>query len=105
MSNQALWEFDWAITYGGRQLHHVAVLTTDFENDVEGIGTTSCGRRTRVMIPGVFSRMSLKRCDRCCDKIGYPRGIGSPKNDKACRSLVFERLGITDEPNERLKNP
>lgn len=55
--------------------------------------TSTCGKVTQApRIPGWFSRMSLKRCSRCCDLLGYPRGKQSPKNDDACRPLVKARL-------------
>ena len=48
--------------------------------------TMACGWQVdSAFIPGIFSRMSLPRCSRCCDKLGLPRGTGSPKNDDACR--------------------
>jgi hypothetical protein len=51
--------------------------------------TFACGWKVEAAnIPGIFSRMSVPRCAKCCDKLGYPRGIGSPKNDDACRVLL-----------------
>jgi len=51
--------------------------------------TFACGRTVgKAYIPGIFSRMSLPRCNKCCDTLGFPRGEGSPKNDDACRVLL-----------------
>ena len=48
-----------------------------------------CGFRTaEAHIPGMFSRIATRRCARCCDKLGMPRGVGSPKNNPACRPYV-----------------
>lgn len=85
-------EHDWM--YGQPRyatLHHVPRppdVDDDWLWDVLDLPTT-CGLILRgAGIPGVFSRMSTKRCSRCCDLKGYPRGIGSPKNDDACRTLM-----------------
>lgn len=77
-----LWEWDWGIATHGKMLHHAASLT--FQSDygeTSGEAVTSCGRKLWLMIPGIFTRMGAPRCDKCCDALGYPRGIGSPKND------------------------
>lgn len=89
----ALWEWDWGYTRNGRLLHHAADLKLEREyGETQGEAVTSCGRRVFLMIPGIFSRMGMERCGRCCDALGYPRGIGSPKNDDECRPLVEDRL-------------
>ncbi len=87
-------ELDWVVAPTGRGvLHHIAESEPDedewrFDNVV-----TSCDRKmTAAYIPGLFTRMGAKRCDRCCDRVGYPRGIGSPKNDDACRPLMKARI-------------
>ena len=93
-------EWDWVCKSGGTVIHHLASAddAREFDEECHGGGTTSCGIRSDYWtIPGMFTRMGSKRCSRCCDKLGYPRGIGSPKNDKACRSLVEAR--IAGHPN------
>jgi hypothetical protein len=88
-----LGEWDWWYTGTPRcAVLHAADVTYDPGFDVGGDGITACGRRLRLWIPGLFSRMGLPRCIRCCDARGYPRGSGSPKNDNACRPLVEARL-------------
>ena len=61
-------------------------------------GITLCGLTGRLEIPGIPSRMGLQRCDQCCDLKGYPRGIGSPKNERAIREL--EGWPIASRPGE-----
>ena len=54
-------------------------------------GATLCGRKAHItLIPGLGHRMGGKRCNTCCDRLGYPRGTGSPKNDADIR----QRLGL-----------
>jgi hypothetical protein len=55
-------------------------------------GTTACGRVSGYLaIPGLFSRMGAERCGPCCELTGMPPGKGSPKNDKACRTVIEEK--------------
>lgn len=86
-------EWDWWYTGTPNcTVLHSATVTYDPIYDVGGDGVTACGRKLRLWIPGIFSRMGLRRCTRCCDRLGFPQGIGSPKNDKKCRPLVERRL-------------
>ena len=87
-----LWEWDWSYTVHGNLLHHAATLDPNKDYSAEGNGITSCGRKLWLAIPGIFSRMGMERCKRCCDALGYPHGTGSPKNDDACRPIVEARL-------------
>lgn len=48
----------------------------------------ACGVGSRLTIPGVGSRMCLPRCVECCALTGLPTGVGSPKNDAACRVIL-----------------
>lgn len=48
----------------------------------------ACGAGRRLTIPGVGSRLCLPRCATCCGLTGLPEGVGSPKNDDACRVLL-----------------
>lgn len=84
-------EWDWMVSEYGEVLHH-ATVAYDIRYDVGGEGVTSCGRKGTYWIPGMFTRMDARRCDRCCRALGYPSGIGSPKNDERCRPLVEARL-------------
>ncbi len=87
-------EWDWVCLPSWEKLHH-ARLIDDLESfDLwrQGEGETACGRRGYLYIPGFATRLGAERCRHCCRKIGFPDGKGSPKNDRACRSLVERRL-------------
>ena len=43
----------------------------------------SCGLLAHFTPAGMFSRMGRKRCDRCCVKMGIPKGKGTPRNEQA----------------------
>ena len=89
-------EWDWVYTASpsGRRLHHVAEWDDPTSDEPQGDGRTTCGVRGRLSIPGLLSRMGMERCKRCCDALGWPHGIGSPKNDEALRPLVSARLDV-----------
>lgn len=79
--------YDWL--YDAR--HHILHAPAEFEVvgwHAENV-TFACGRKaSSANVPGIFSRLRLTRCAQCCDRLGYPRGVGSPKNDDACRVLL-----------------
>lgn len=93
MSELTLNDIDWVVTGRWKTLHH-ATLTPERSEELDDYAslddvTFDCGRRVaRVHIPGPFTRMGAKRCDRCCDRNGLPRGVGSPKNDAVCRRIL-----------------
>lgn len=84
-------DFDWICSYGGDVIHAPGRDTEDddwYESGGIADFPTACGRTLKwASIPGMFTRMGSKRCDRCCDKLGYPRGVGSPKNEDAIRAI------------------
>lgn len=89
-----LLECDWLISWGGAYLH----FAEDFDEahwEQYGVwkGKAACGQRGSYFIPGLFDRMGTDRCSRCCKKLGYPAGVGSPKNDDTCKERLQERLG------------
>lgn len=57
----------------------------------------ACGRMAAMAcIPGFGSRLGLPRCSGCCRATGLAQGIGSPKNDSACRvTLGLDREAVT----------
>lgn len=85
---------DWVETSTGNRLHRAilspfedAILSND--GSIVGPITLACGRTAgMVCIPGVGSRLGSLRCAGCCARTGLPRGIGSPKNDPACRAIL-----------------
>jgi hypothetical protein len=89
--------FDWLATKTGRFLHAIRDddWTEDHREDMACLWIVirpvrlACGQAAAcVMIPGPFSRMSRPRCTGCCRATGLERGIGSPKNDSACRKML-----------------
>lgn len=93
-------EWDWAVTERGDRLHAIAYFADErrFDLDYQGDAVALCGVSGRFSVPGIFSRMSMMRCARCCDNLGWPRGQGSPKNQPALRELVIERLASFGVP-------
>lgn len=89
-------EWDWVYTaiVAGERLHHLATIenpeTVDADWQADGVST--CGLRNRWVIPGVISRMGMPRCANCCARLGWPKGVGSPKNDDVLRPLVEKKL-------------
>lgn len=88
-------EWDWVWAKKTDCIHAIAELyneeTVDW--DWQGNGVTECGiKYDRFTIPGVFERMSVARCPKCCEKTGMPQGNQSPKNVDECRPIVEKRL-------------
>lgn len=80
-------------------LHAPSPDVADEFNDWDGdpiTGATACGIGQTLSIPGPFSRMGCQRCPRCCELTGMPQGVGSPKNDEACRALLWPNGINTD---------
>jgi len=101
MNKSPLVEWSWVYTVGrgGYRLHPLIEYDSKaFEEMCEGEGVTSCGIRGRFAIPGLFSRMGMPRCSRCCDALGWPRGNGSPKNDDMLRPLMEALLTSGADP-------
>lgn len=80
---------DWLYFGSCERLHAAVSATYDAEEWCALSVTLACGRSAvRAWIPGIFSRMTLPRCAHCCDRLGMPRGVGSPKNDDDCRRVL-----------------
>lgn len=41
----------------------------------------ACGLRRGWRMPGLFSRLGLRRCTPCCHALGIPAGHGTPANE------------------------
>ena len=91
---RAIVEWDWAYSTGGDRLHHIAVFgdVEQFALDHSGEATATCGVWGHFAIPGIFLRMGMQRCRRCCIRLGIHDGVGSPKNDPQLRPWVKNRL-------------
>lgn len=81
--------YDWLHT--GRHLVLHGPIRFDFpagEWHAENV-VFACGYTVdEASIPGFEPRMAKRRCSRCCDRLGFPRGVGSPKNDDECRRIL-----------------
>ncbi len=106
-------EYDWYTAGRGERLHWADVTGHDDEIKDEWAVTSeitlACGVKTDYLaIPGMFTRMGAMRCKRCCRKLGYPEGKGSPKNDPAIRKILglppidMERRRVEAEGRYRL---
>lgn len=84
-----LGRWDWLEAEGASVLHGPVTVTYDPDLWAAVDVTFACGWHVeRAYIPGLLTRMGAKRCSRCCDRMGYPRGVGSPKNDDECRRIM-----------------
>lgn len=62
-------------------LHRVAeVVWEDADEMIAGDVVAVCGKRGRMVMPGIFSRMGAPRCSRCSARLKLPRGNGAPRN-------------------------
>jgi hypothetical protein len=78
-SNQ--WHWRWMQMEKTTTLHRVASGKRE-DRIYMGMnpGTTVCGRKGQLYMPGVASRMGAPRCKRCCKLLGIPLGEGAPYN-------------------------
>ena len=76
------WHSRWLVLPSWERLHRVAAIEWDDDDMIGGggVGVTVCGRKGRLVIPGIFSRMGMPRCAHCCKGTGVPRGDGAPVN-------------------------
>lgn len=98
-SGRKLMEWSWAVAARGNLLHHLAEYNPLAWDDYRrGKGRSTCGRAGNYHVPGFLTRMTAERCNVCCDRLGYPRGVGSPKNDDAVREAADKRIAtlLTD---------
>jgi hypothetical protein len=75
------WYLRWLVTPRYSVLHRVAWIDWESPASPNGVGMTACGRMDLLLVPGVFSRLLLKRCTRCCAVADVPRGVGAPYNE------------------------
>jgi hypothetical protein len=74
------WRCRWLVTPRWRRLHRISNIAYQNDERISGDGVSCCGIRGRFTMPGIFSRMDLPRCDRCCRAAGIPAGEGAPFN-------------------------
>ncbi len=88
-------EWDWLIPNSLKLpnlIHAPKRWRPDDEEAYDEDAVTECGLRAGMEIPGVLTRMGSPRCAACCHQTGMPTGVGSPKNDEACRRVVERRI-------------
>ncbi len=91
-------KYVWFETYDGRRLHFIAEAEPEGYADGKAFweracwGSTQhptaaaiCGTRSVWIAPGIFSRMGMPRCSRCCRALGISDGNGCPLNEEALR--------------------
>lgn len=94
--SQDRWRSRWLVLPRWGVLHRVAAITWDEPDEmICGYGQTVCGRNGFLRMPGIFSRMGLKRCPRCCKAMGIPQGDGAPFNEG-----ILERGDKANQPME-----
>lgn len=74
------WRRRWLVTPSWGALHRIAAIEWHDGERLGGPGVAVCGLRAVFQMPGVLSRMGLKRCQRCCARLGLPAGNGAPFN-------------------------
>lgn len=79
----------WWLTCGKwRRLHAIPgpVITREQMRDAIDEGEpldarAACRLRRRWWMPGLFSRLSRRRCTACCHALDIPTGCGTPANE------------------------
>lgn len=88
----AAWQTNRAWVYVGRRptvLHfRTGGPMTENEHEVAcsapGLPSlAACGLSFNAFIPGVFARLSMKRCEKCCEALSIFPGYGCPNNELA----------------------
>lgn len=95
------WRSRWLHIGGGSTLHRaqrVEATLKAWREWPHGPGETVCGLRGDLHMPGFVSRLSAKRCPKCCKSVGIPLGLGAPYNDASMfppegRALITEGEG------------
>lgn len=77
------WRRRWLVTGRWYALHRIAEIEWRTAERLGGRGTAICGRKGNWQMPGIFSRMGLKRCPNCCKLLAIPPGDGAPFNELA----------------------
>lgn len=82
----------WLVCGRWHRLHAIpgTVLTADeMRNAVDDCrlipARAACRLPRRWQMPGIFSRLGLRRCTACCRALGIPAGYGTPANDQSRR--------------------
>ena len=76
------WRSRWLVNGQWDVLHRISTIEWEDGEKISGTGRTVCGLEDSFVMPGIFSRMGLKRCDACCEALHIPGGEGAPFNEK-----------------------
>ena len=75
------WRSRWLAAGEWDALHRISSIEWNEPDEmISGSGIAVCGRQRQFHMPGIFSRMGLKRCPDCCVALGIPEGEGAPFN-------------------------
>lgn len=75
------WRSRWLVNARWKVLHRISDIEwNDQDQWISGRGITICGQAGEFRMPGIFSRMELRRCEKCCKALGIPAGDGAPMN-------------------------
>jgi hypothetical protein len=78
------WRSRWVQVGAGAMLHRVKWINVSrraWKEWPTAMGSTVCDKADVVSMPGFVSRLSAKRCPKCCKLLGIPNGVGAPYND------------------------
>ena len=101
-------KYTWFHSPSGDRLHYIPEAADNYEfweracwgSDVRSKSLAACGLKTDWIAPGIFSRMGMPRCKRCCDLAGIPYGDGTPFNT---REEILEKRKNLRATKERTK--
>jgi len=75
------WRSRWLVDRRWNALHRISSIKWDVPDEmISGVGVAVCGRKRTFRMPGLLSRLWLKRCPECCKALGIPTGEGAPFN-------------------------
>lgn len=90
-------KYTWFHSPSGDRLHYVPEAANDYgfweracSSDGSSRSVAICGLEAEWVAPGLFSRLGMPCCKRCCEKTGIPHGDGTPFN---AREDILEKLG------------
>ena len=79
---QTEWRSRWLVAPEWDMLHRISTIVWDDEYKIAGDGQAVCGLAANFLMPGILSRMGLRRCPACCVALRIPEGDGAPFNQK-----------------------
>jgi hypothetical protein len=74
------WRSRWLVTNKWDVLHRISTIEWEEDELISGSGISVCGIKDNFSMPGILSRMGLRRCPKCCALLEIPVGEGAPFN-------------------------